>query len=109
MRLLIFASMLLSLGGCPNSQIDPISQRVADVTEKVVYPALQKALTETQTNSLALQGSLQGINPGYVVDGEGYWVVGVKFRAGVHVDGVSGQLSGATQATGGEQHATSQP
>lgn len=65
--------------------------------EKVVSPAVTKAVTEANTRTATLQGGVQGINPRYVVEFEGLWVVGVQGKVTAGLEGVAGQITGHVQ------------
>jgi hypothetical protein len=77
----------------------PVQATIETVFTDIVAPAIQKSLAETASQNMAHQGSLEGIEPGYEVDGEGYWVVGVKIHATVRAIGVAGALSWNMQAS----------
>ena len=75
-------------------------QNVKYVTESVIKPTIEKAVSETRTQTASFQGSLQGIRPGYSVHVQGGMFTGFIGDVTVSLDGVAGQISGATQAVG---------
>lgn len=92
---------LIALVGCQRPDT-----HVESVLNTFVKPAMDKALTEGATRTASLQGGLQGINPKYVVEFQGKWVVGVEGRATCGLEGVSGQITGHLQT---DNEATPRP
>lgn len=84
---------LVLLAGC--RQVDSNLQYVT----QTLTPTITKAIAETKIETSQLQGGVQGIEPGYGVDFEGYWVTGIKGQVVVYLKGVAGQVQGAGQAT----------
>lgn len=99
MRLLLGLCVLL--GGCAQLQTEPVQSTVRQVFADVVRPAVADALRDTVTGSWVSGGNVQGIAPAYVIDGSGYWVVGVQIHARVAVEGVAGQIDWQSQADAG--------
>ena len=91
--------VLLGIGCAINTE--PIERASNRMIDEVVSPAMQKAVTELSERSAALQGQGSLINPGYVMDGYGIVGTGFVWTASVKLDGVSANLSGATQANRG--------
>jgi len=91
--------VLLGIGCAINTE--PIERASNRMIDEVVSPAMQKAVTELSERSAALQGQGSLINPGYVMDGYGIVGTGFVWTASVKLDGVSANLSGATQADQG--------
>ena len=93
--------LLLILGGCNIAGLgaQPVQETLDKVFVEVVGPAVQKALSETMTQNFAHQGDLQGIEPGYAIEFEGFWCVGVKGSATVKTEGVAGGLTWNMQSS----------
>lgn len=90
----------LLLGCSAMNASPPMEQMTNKIADKVVIPAVEKAL-EQGVRSFALQAGAQGVNPTYVIEGEGKWVVGIEFRATVGVEGIAGQMQ--ISSTGDEE------
>lgn len=105
LKYLIWAIVALFLTpflfGCNMSGMaqQPIQETLDRVFVEVVSPAVEKALSETMTQNFAHQGDLQGIEPGYCIDFEGFWSIGVKGSAAVRATGVAGVLTWNMQAS----------
>lgn len=98
--LLGFGALSL-LGGCAPKATE--LERFSDqLLEKVIQPAVDKALDETSVRTATLQGGAQVIEPGYAINVEGFWGTGVKAATTVRIVGVSGQLTGHAQADQGQ-------
>lgn len=93
---LLIAGLIVVVAGC-SSLVPKPDANVQYLVEKVVAPAVQKAVAETNTRTATLQGGLQGINPKYVVRFDGKWVVGIEGEVEMGLEGVSGQITGHTQ------------
>ena len=72
----------------PQPPIEAFANKLAD---EAIVPAVREGLTQG-IEQLAIQAGAQGINPTYVVNFEGKWVVGVEGRVSAGVEGVAGQL-----------------
>ncbi len=96
--IVLSAAMPVFMAGCTSLNTEPVQQTVREVFVSVVQPAVADALKETMTNSFASGGNVQGIAPAYVVEADGFWVVGVKVRARVGVEGVAGGVQWNSQA-----------
>ncbi len=103
---ILFGAILALFGfsamGCGPDQ-NAIERKVDAVMTKVVEPAVTNAAKDLKAQTGSLSGTLTGIEPGYVCDFEGFWVVGVKGKVTVRAVGVSGTVMGSVQG------ATSQP
>lgn len=90
---------LLCVGtaGCaPDSEA--IERTANTVIDKVVSAGIAKAVGELTSRAAQLQGQVSGINPGYKLTGFGIFGTGIVWDVTVKLDGVSGNLAGATQA-----------
>jgi hypothetical protein len=97
----------LALPGCgPNSEA---IERSASKGFEVANAALQKALQETSTRTAQLQGDMKAVEPGWVVRGYGIFGTGLVYEGQIFAKGVSGGLSGATQADQGQAATVSPP
>ena len=94
--------LVVLLGGCA-PQATEIERGMTFVGEKVLVPVVEKALHETSMRTATLQGGIQGINPGYVLEMEGLLVNGFKGKVVVRVIGIAGQLQGHGQADQGQE------
>jgi len=83
----------LFLAGCERPDAN-----VTMLFDRVISPAITKAVSETVTRTAQIQGTATGVEPGYATEFEGYWVIGVKGRVDVFLRGVSGNLQAAAQA-----------
>lgn len=92
---------LFAAAGC-QSQATEVERAWTFVGERIIGPAVVKAIEETSTRTATLQGGAQVIEPGYSVDFEGFWVTGLKGRAVVRTVGVSGQITGHAQGDAGQ-------
>jgi hypothetical protein len=98
-------SLLSIIGGCvagcaalnPRPPIEEFANKLAD---QAIIPAVRQGLAQG-VEQLTIQAGAQGINPTYVVNFAGKWVVGIEGRASVGVEGIAGQLQ-VTSAGGGE-------
>src|SRR5262249_52202583 len=79
------------LTGCSSLHQPPIEQFANKLADEAIIPAVKQGLTQG-VEQLSIQAGAQGINPTYVVNFAGKWVVGLEGRASVGVEGVSGQL-----------------
>jgi len=86
--------------GC-QPETEPIERVANRMIDEVISPAIDKAATELSQRSAMLQGQGSFINPGYVMNGYGIVGTGFVWTATVRLDGVSANLSGATQADQG--------
>lgn len=83
---------LLLLGGCKAWTNNPPIERFAmSFVDGVVAPSVKEGLRQGVEN-LTVQAGAQGINPTYVVEFEGKWVVGVEGRVTAGVEGIAGQI-----------------
>lgn len=108
---LIAIWLLISASGCQSwanqPPIEAFAQRFMD---EAVAPAIGAAISEG-VEGLQLQAGAQAINPTYVADFTGKWVVGVEGEIRIGVEGVSGQLqvSARQKETAKQQEPTSVP
>jgi len=99
MKRMIAVLAVLAVGCGPDKQ-DVLTHVSDKVIDTIVGPAVQKALSETSVTGAQLQGGLQGIEPGYKVDVDGYLVQGFRGSIVIRAIGVAGQITGSGQATG---------
>lgn len=81
--------------GCKSWENPPVETLAQQMITEVIAPAVQTGLQNGVAN-LDLQGGIQGINPTYVATFEGLWVTGVQGKVSVGIDGVAGQITGAS-------------
>lgn len=79
------------------------------IGENIVVPAAQKALEETSTRTAQMQWGAHGIEPGYTVEGEGFWCTGVKFDVSSFLKDVAGQIQSANQMDAGQPGSVQPP
>ena len=91
--------LLSCLAACAPNQ-EPMERAVNRMLTEVVGPAVTKAIAETTTQTAALTGGAQAIEPGYLIEFEGWFGTGIRGSAVVKITGISGQLTGAIQAEG---------
>jgi len=97
-------SLLSIIGGCvagcaalnPRPPIEEFANKLVD---QAIIPAVKQGLAQG-VQQLTVQAGAQGINPTYVVNFAGKWVVGIEGRASVGVEGIAGQLQ--VSSAGGE-------
>jgi len=89
------------LGGCA-PQATELERFHDRLMTDVIGPAVTKSIDETSVRTATLQGGAQVIEPGYLTEIEGFWGTGVKAKAIIRVVGVSGQLTGHSQADQGQ-------
>lgn len=100
------ATALLSLiGGCVTgcaglNAKPPIEDFANKLADQAIIPAVKQGLSQG-VEQLTIQAGAQGINPTYVVNFAGKWVVGIEGRASVGVEGIAGQLQ--VSSAGGEK------
>lgn len=92
--------LMVLVAGCGPDKQDVLTHVSDKVIDSVVKPAVEKALAETSVTGAQLQGGLQGIEPGYKVDVDGYLVQGFRGSIVIRTVGVAGQLTGSGQAIG---------
>ncbi|MCK6485467.1 MAG: hypothetical protein L6R00_15170 [Phycisphaerae bacterium] len=98
-------SLFTLIGGCvagcaalnPKPPIEEFANKLAD---QAIIPAVKQGLSQG-VEQLTIQAGAQGINPTYVVNFAGKWVVGIEGRASVGVEGIAGQLQ--VSSAGGEK------
>lgn len=103
MNLLTTVAGLLLIGipscvatGCAAwAERPPIETFAARLADEAIIPAVREGLSRG-VDHLAVQAGAQGIDPTYVVEFEGKWVVGVEGRVSVGVEGVAGQVQIST-------------
>jgi len=101
----ILTGLLSIIGGCvtgcatlnPKPPIEEFANKLAD---QAIIPAVRQGLSQG-VEQLTIQAGAQGINPTYVVNFAGKWVVGIEGRASVGVEGIAGQLQ--VSSSGGEE------
>lgn len=86
---------LIYFSGCALFNSD---DKILETMSKTIDTAVAKASAETKAETASMHGSAQGINPGYTVEFSGKIVNGFEGKAKVYLDGVAGQISGASQA-----------
>jgi hypothetical protein len=62
--------------------------------EKVGVPVVLKIVEENPIEAATVEGDVQGVEPGYTAEFEGYWVTGLKGKVTLYAKGVSGRLGG---------------
>lgn len=82
--------------GCGPDQ-NAIERQTTSLMKDVVEPAITKAIGDLRTTTGNVSGTATAIEPGYDVNFEGFWVVGVKGKIEVRAKGVSGTLMGNVQ------------
>lgn len=100
---LLLVALFATVGaclGCNSSRWgqQPIQATMDKVFEQVVKPAIEKAIEETTALSMAHQGNLQGIDPGYEITFEGWFSTGIQGKATVHADGMAGTITWNAQS-----------
>lgn len=90
--------------GCGRSNLEMQSQALQEKATELVKQGFSQGARTTQ-----FQAGLQGINPGYVFDGEVIVGTCVKVYGVVRLDGVSGQIQAASQTDADIHVPTSQP
>lgn len=101
----VATSLFSLIGGCvagcaalnPKPPIEEFANKLAD---QAIIPAVKQGLSQG-VEQLTIQAGAQGINPTYVVNFAGKWVVGIEGRASVGVEGIAGQLQ--VSSAGGEK------
>ena len=107
-QLILLVAVAGFVAGCqPNTE--PIERTATALMASVLKPAVDKAVSELSTRTSQLQGQGSLINPGYVIDGYASFGPGVAYRFCVRADGVSGNISGATQADQGQATTDARP
>lgn len=92
------ALLCVGSAGCKENA-EAIERTANAAIEKVVNPAVAKAIDELTTRAAQVQGQVSGINPGYKLTGFGIFGTGLVWDVTVKLDGVSGNLAGATLGT----------
>jgi len=95
------------IGCAPNTE--PIERGANAMMEKIIGPAVEKAMTELSTRTAQLQGQGSLINPGYVIDGFASFGPAATWRFCMRADGVSANIAGATQADEGQETTNPNP
>lgn len=90
----------MNVGCQPNTE--PIERAMTQALQNVIAPAVQKAASELSTRTAQLQGQGSLINPGYTAKGFVNFGPGVSYQMSLNADGVSANVSGATQADAGQ-------
>lgn len=105
-RKMVAGLCLLSIiGGCVTgcaglNAKPPIEEFANKLADQAIIPAVKQGLSQG-VEQLTIQAGAQGINPTYVVNFAGKWVVGIEGRASVGVEGIAGQLQ--ITSNGGEE------
>jgi len=96
---LILAAVLgiFGIAGCAANS-EPLERASQTIMSDVIKPVLQEAAADLNAQAAALQGQASLINPGYKIDGYGIVGTGFVWTATVRLDGVSGNIAGATSA-----------
>jgi hypothetical protein len=92
---------LLLIAGCTTPGQTELERLNDRVFVDVIGPAITKAMEETTARTAALQGGVQGIEPGYEVVFDGIIGTSIRGKATVRIVGIAGQLTGGTQADEG--------
>jgi predicted small lipoprotein YifL len=96
----VAAVLYLALAGCgAQTPFYPTKEVFDVIVNEGIKPAVSQAVSQTHSDSYQLSGAIQAVEPGYEIDFEGFWVVGVKGKASVRLLGLGGHLAGATQAS----------
>lgn len=100
----IATALLSIIGGCVTGCASlnakpPIEEFANKLADQAIIPAIKQGLAQG-VQQLTIQAGAQGINPTYVVNFAGKWVVGIEGRASVGVEGIAGQLQ--VSSAGGE-------
>lgn len=90
----VCAAVVLMLPGCRWLNKPPIEETADRAIDKVLIPTA-RAVIESGAFSGQFQGSVQGINPEYVVKMKGHLVSGFEGEVRVGLNGVAGQVMGA--------------
>jgi hypothetical protein len=98
MRKIIAFAIAIALAGCTTPGQTELERLNDTVFADVIGPAIAKAMEETTTQTAALQGGVQGIEPGYEVVFDGIVGTSIRGKATVRIVGIAGQLVGGTQA-----------
>jgi len=88
----------------PQPPIEALTNRLVD---EAIVPAIREGLAQG-VEQLSIQAGAQGINPTYVFNFEGKWVVGVEGKVSIGVEGIAGQVqitSLSTEETETSPHA----
>ena len=93
--LLFGLALLIAEAGCSAANPTWEQQKIDDLLQNVVKPAVEEALKET-VSSGHMDAGIHGNNPGYETEFEGLWVTGVKGKAVVRLVGVDGDIRGTT-------------
>jgi hypothetical protein len=101
----ISTALLSIIGGCVTgcaalNAKPPIEEFANKLADQAIIPAVKQGLAQG-VQQLTVQAGAQGINPTYVVNFAGKWVVGIEGRASVGVEGIAGQLQ--VSSAGGEK------
>lgn len=101
----IATALLSIIGGCVTGCASlnakpPIEEFANKLADQAIIPAVKQGLAQG-VQQLTVQAGAQGINPTYVVNFAGKWVVGIEGRASVGVEGIAGQLQ--VSSAGGEK------
>lgn len=92
MRKFIVPMLLLTVTGCGQSSLEIEARDIKEKGAALIAKGFEQGARTTQ-----FQAGLQGINPGYVFDGEVIVGTIVKVAGVVRLDGVSGQIQAASQ------------
>lgn len=95
-KTIVCHSLLAMLGACVTgcaglNAKPPIEEFANKLADQAIIPAVKQGLSQG-VEQLTIQAGAQGINPTYVVNFAGKWVVGIEGRASVGVEGIAGQL-----------------
>jgi hypothetical protein len=90
---LAWLSFISTLVGC--LERPPIEMLAEKMMDEAIVPAVKEGLSRG-VEQLTIQAGAQGINPTYVFEFEGKWVVGIEGRATIGVEGVAGQIQIST-------------
>lgn len=95
-----WAAFAVLCAGCAKPDMEPL-ERTANKGWDTVQQWSVKGQSDLSTRTLQMQGGVQGINPLYRFKGMGGMFNGFIWDTSIGVEGVAGQLQGATQADQG--------
>jgi len=97
--LLVTGSEMACLSGC-QANSEPMERSFNTLMMQVVKPAVDKALTEVKTQTSTLQGGVEAINPGFVIEGYAHFTgTGIIYKTTVYAIGLAGRIEGFAQGS----------
>lgn len=92
------AGLMMLTPGCQSlNPQPPVEQMTKQLLTEAIVPGIKEGLAQG-VKTMAVQAGAQGINPKYVFEFQGKWVVGIEGKATVGVEGIAGQIQVTTQA-----------